>query len=202
MSSAALHLFEKGFERVRGAADDEADAALGRVLRRVAQALLQEVVVAQVGVGVVGNHAEVDDHRQAEKVGGFDGDVERGIVDDAQGALHPVDDAGAVLARRAGAAHQDAGLIGEGGEFGGDLCGVGCGHHVFHLPQSDQASYFTGGLPRAVDAKSVGHSNDSCLMLARLKVPCEANSGPPAGGPQLVPSFPCSLLSTTVPRRG
>ena len=90
--------FEKLLKRVGGrAANDEAEAALGRVFCNVAQALLQEVVVAQVGVGVVGNDAEEDGDGQAEKIGGFDGDVERRVVRDADCPLHPVDDARASL---------------------------------------------------------------------------------------------------------
>ena len=123
-------LFKKSFERIGGAADDECDLALGRVCGSVAQALLEKVVVPQVGVGVVGNHAEVDDDRQREKIGGFDCDLECGIVDAAHCALHPVDDANAVLAQWAAAAHQDAGLIGESGEVGSGFCRVGCGHHL------------------------------------------------------------------------
>ena len=73
--------------------------------------------MAQVGFGVVGNDAEEDDNRQAENIGGFDRNVERGVVEDAHGALHPVDDAFGGLAWRAGAADLDAGMGGEVGDF-------------------------------------------------------------------------------------
>ena len=53
-----------------------------------------------------------------------------GLSTSAHCALHPVDDANAVLAQWAAAAHQDAGLIGESGEGGSGFCRVGCGHHL------------------------------------------------------------------------
>jgi len=49
--------------------------------------------VAEIGVGVVGDDGEEDYDRKTEKVGDVDGDVERGVLKDADGALHPVDDA-------------------------------------------------------------------------------------------------------------
>ena len=49
--------------------------------------------MAKVGVGVIGNDGEKDDDGQPEEIAGVDCDVERGILVDAHGALHPVDDA-------------------------------------------------------------------------------------------------------------
>jgi hypothetical protein len=108
-----LNLLKKGFERIVGvAAQNEAYPARGGILGDIPQALLQEVVVAQVGIGIIGDDGKKHDHWEAEPIAGLDGDIERRVVIDAHRPLHPVDDATAVIAGRTGAADQHAGLIG------------------------------------------------------------------------------------------
>ena len=68
--------------------------------------------MAKIG-GWEGARGEEDDDRYAESVGGFDGDIQGGIVATALGALHPVDHAGAVGVWAAGAAGSDAGIAWE-----------------------------------------------------------------------------------------
>lgn len=112
-----LHLFKELLEGVVGmTAEDEADSPLGCIGFDVAQSLLHEVVVAKVRVGVVGNNGKEDDDRKAEVVGDLDCGIEGGVRVNAHGALHPVDDAFAIGARRAIAADEDARIRGELGE--------------------------------------------------------------------------------------
>ena len=94
----------------------------GEVCCDVGKALLEEGVVAEVGVGEVGDGGEVNDDRERERVAEVDGEVEGVVVAAALGALHPVDDAAGVFGGRAGAADGDAGIVGEGAE--------GCGMEV------------------------------------------------------------------------
>jgi len=109
-----LNFFEELFERVvRVAAKDEAYASFRSVGLYVAQRLLHEVVVAQIRVRVVGDDREEHDNRQAEEVGGVDCHIECGIVVDAHGALHPVDDALAMGPMRAIAADKDSSVVSE-----------------------------------------------------------------------------------------
>ena len=111
-------LVEKRFEGVVGMpAHHKPHAALGRVLGYVAKPLLQEVIVAKVRVGIVGNDREEHHHRKVEQIAGFDGHVERGIVDDAHGALHPVDDAAGAVAGRAWPADENTRLACQGGKL-------------------------------------------------------------------------------------
>ena len=78
---------------VRRPAHDKADLPLLQILFDVDQALVQEGVMAQVGVGKIGDGGEVDQDRKIEGVANFDGNVERGIVERSFRSLHPVDDA-------------------------------------------------------------------------------------------------------------
>jgi hypothetical protein len=89
-------------------AEDESYPPPCRVGLHIAQPLLHEVVVAEVGVGVVGDNGKENDYRQAEEVGGVDSYVEGGVVMDAHGALHPVDDALAAGAGQAVASDEYA----------------------------------------------------------------------------------------------
>ena len=109
-----IDFFEEFLERVvRMPAKDKADASLLCVFFYVAQALLEEVVVAEVGVGVIGNDGKEDNNGQAEQVGRIDGDVESRIFVDAHGALHPVDDAFGIGSGRTVAADENAAIFGE-----------------------------------------------------------------------------------------
>jgi len=93
-------------------AQNEAHPARGGIFGHIAQAPLQEMVVAQVGMGIIRNDGEEHHHRQSEQIPGLDRDIDRRVVDDAHRPLHPVDDASATVAGRAGATNQHAGLIG------------------------------------------------------------------------------------------
>ena len=105
---------EERFERIVGMpAHDEFHAAFGGIFGDIAEGLVEKVIVAQIGVGVIGDDREEDDDRKAEEVRGFDGDVEGGVVGDAESALHPVNNAARAGTRIAGAANEDARLIGE-----------------------------------------------------------------------------------------
>ena len=101
--------FEEFLDRIIGvAAENKADTALGCVRFDVAQTLLHEVVVTQVGVGVVRDDRKEDHDGQTEQVGDVNRNIKSGVVLDAHGALHPVDDAFAVGARRLVASDNDA----------------------------------------------------------------------------------------------
>ena len=69
---------------------------------------------------------------QAEEVGGVDRHIESGIVVDAHGALHPVDDALAMGTRRAIAADQDPRSVRELGEWVRERQ---AGHARFYSPR-------------------------------------------------------------------
>ena len=123
---SGLSFFEEGFKGVVGrAAKDETYAALGGIGGNVAQSLGHEVVMAEVGVGIVGDDREVDDDGEGEEVGGFNGEVEGGVIEDALGALHPVDDGEAIFTGRTGAADLDAGVGSEMVQRGRGLKRIG-----------------------------------------------------------------------------
>jgi hypothetical protein len=143
-----VDFIEEFFKGVIGmAAEDEADTAMFGVFFDVTEALLHEVVVTEVGVGVVRNDGEEDDNGKGEEIGSVDGDVEGGIVMDAHGALHPVDDTPAVGEWRAVAPDEDAGVVGEFCEVLGlrgrpwhwqcPLCGAFIVHGVGHAARMD-----------------------------------------------------------------
>ena len=124
-------LFEKSLERIIGVLPHyEAHAALRRILRHVSQSLMQKVVMPQIGVGIIRNHLEVRNHRQAEKVSRFDCNIERLIVYDAHRTLHPVDDALRAGTRRPAATDDDARLISQFREFVGHLRSFNDGTHL------------------------------------------------------------------------
>ncbi len=77
-------------------AKHEADAARREGPGDVRQAVGQEGIVTPVRVRVGRRQAEERHDRQPERVGRVNGDVERGIVRRALGALHPVDHGPAV----------------------------------------------------------------------------------------------------------
>jgi hypothetical protein len=107
--NGSLDLFQELLERVvRVAAKDESYPPPPCVGLHIAQPLLHEVVVAEVGIRVVGDNGKEDNCRQAEEVGGVDSYVEGGVVMDAHCALHPVDDALAAGARQAVASDENA----------------------------------------------------------------------------------------------
>jgi hypothetical protein len=98
--------FVAKFEQVMAGiwAQHESYATPLEVAGDVGDALLQELKVAQVGVGIEGHRGEEDHHGFGEGVGGEHCRIEGGVVAAALRALHPVDDASAVAVGRAGAA--------------------------------------------------------------------------------------------------
>jgi hypothetical protein len=78
---------------VRSAAHKEGDVTLGQVRLDVREALVEEGVVAKIGVREVRDGGEVHDQRQTEQVCNMDCHIHRVIVDTALCPLHPVDDA-------------------------------------------------------------------------------------------------------------
>ncbi len=109
-----VHILEKLFEGVVWvAAKNEANAALFSVFSHIAQALLHKVVVAKIGVWIIGNDREEDDDWKRKQIGYVDGDVERGILVDADGALHPIDNALGVGPGRTVATDHNARVVGE-----------------------------------------------------------------------------------------
>jgi hypothetical protein len=88
-----IDFFKEFFEGVVGvAAEHEANATLACVFFYIAQALLEKVIVAEIGVGVIGNDGKEYDYGQAEKICDVNGNIERRVLVDAHGPLHPVDD--------------------------------------------------------------------------------------------------------------
>ena len=97
-------------------AKDESDISAGERGRDIGDALIEKTVVAQVGVWIKRHRREKYNHRLAQGVGRGHGRIERGIVDAALGALHPVDDTGSVGVGRAGAANGNARILRESGQ--------------------------------------------------------------------------------------
>ena len=64
-----------------------------QILFDIGQALIQEGVVAAVGVGKIGDGGEVGEDREIQGVANFHCNVERGIVERSFRSLHPVDNA-------------------------------------------------------------------------------------------------------------
>src|SRR5580698_10177187 len=84
----------------RIATQHETYAALAGPSRGVGDAFGQESVVPQVGVRIERHGREEDDYGLLKKIGGFDGDIERGIVQSTLRSLHPVHDTTATQLRR------------------------------------------------------------------------------------------------------
>ena len=102
-------------ERLQGVvgrpAHDEADLPLLQIFFDIGQALVQEGVVAPVGVGKIGDGGEVGQDRQIEGVANFDRNVESGIIQRSFRSLHPVDDAFCIGRRGPGAPNPDPGVL-------------------------------------------------------------------------------------------
>ena len=96
---------------MRGIARDKADAPRGAIFRDVRQALVEEGIVAQVGVREVADAGEVRDQRQAKSVGYLYGFIQCVVVGTALRALHPVDDALALRVGRTTMPHGDARVV-------------------------------------------------------------------------------------------
>ena len=89
------------------AAQDEGYVTKGKAAGGIWKGLLHEGVVAKIGVGI-GDDREIDHDRQTKLVRQVNGEINRGVVMGALGALHPVDDASACGSIGAGAADGDA----------------------------------------------------------------------------------------------
>ena len=90
---------------MRRASHDEGNIALGKVGFNVRQSLIEKNVVAQVCAGEVGDGGKIYQQRQTQCIGSIHCAVQRRVIQAALGALHPVDDAGAVAAGWAVAAN-------------------------------------------------------------------------------------------------
>jgi len=88
--------------------EHERRAALLDPVARLGDAFGEECVVPQVPARIARVQSEEHRDRQSELVPGADRAVERGIVEPALGALHPVDDAAARGIGLAVAADSDA----------------------------------------------------------------------------------------------
>jgi len=107
-------LMKKGVETIaRRAAHHKPNAKPGRIFGHILQTLGHEVVVTQIGAGVIWNHREEDDHWQAQQIRSLDGQIKGGVINDPHRPLHPVDDASATFRRRATAAHLHARMQGQ-----------------------------------------------------------------------------------------
>ena len=84
------------------------DTAFAGALGRVRNAFSQKSVVPQICVRIKRHRREEDDDGLSQNVGGFDGDIQCGIVEGALRPLHPVDDAAAFGIGIAGPADRDA----------------------------------------------------------------------------------------------
>ena len=74
-------------------AQHKSDAAFAGALGDVGNALRQKRVMSQVGMRIKRHRRKEDDDRLSQRVGGFDRNVERWIIERALGTLHPVHDA-------------------------------------------------------------------------------------------------------------
>ena len=95
-------------------ADDKTDLPLLQIFFDVSEALVQEDVVAQVGVGKIRDGREVDQNREIQGVGNFYRYVERGIIQRSFRSLHPVDNAFSVWRGGSAAPDENSGV---GGDF-------------------------------------------------------------------------------------
>ncbi len=104
------------------------DATLARAFSGIGNALREKRVVPQVGVRVERHRRKENHDRLMQCIRGFNRNVERGIVERALGALHPVHHAAAGWIGRAGATDGDArvrakadsghSFVGKGSQFG------------------------------------------------------------------------------------
>ena len=96
--------------------------------------------------GVIGNNGKEDDHRQPEQISCLDRHVERRIVRNAHGTLHPVHDAARARTRRSAAANTNARMV---GIDSASCCGVFGWRHVYLL-------IIRGRETRRIDGGSTG----------------------------------------------
>jgi len=116
-----VSFLEKFLERVvRITTKDETYSPLRSVGLNIPEPLLKEVVMPEVCIGIVRNYGEEDNDRKAKEVGSVDRCVEGGVVMDADGTLHPINDTLAVRAGRSVPTNVDAGIVGELSKRSGD----------------------------------------------------------------------------------
>ena len=89
------------------AAKNKADVAFLERRRNVRNALDQKSIGPQIGIRIKRHGRKERDHRLAQRVRRLNRHVERGIVDTALRALHPVNNTGAVGIGSALAPHAD-----------------------------------------------------------------------------------------------
>ena len=78
---------------VRPPAQHKSDILLTQPLTNIAEPLDEKCVTAQVGIGIERNQAEECHNRLAQNIRRLDGHIERGVIQSALRALHPVDNA-------------------------------------------------------------------------------------------------------------
>ena len=76
--------------------------------------------MAQVGIGVIGDNRKEHYYREREQISCLDRHVESGIIRNAHGTLHPVNDAAGVRTRRSAAANKHPRIVGYLGELFGN----------------------------------------------------------------------------------
>ena len=105
---------------LRIAAQNEPDASLAGTLGNVGNTLREKCVMTQVGVRIKRYRREEDDDRLMQEIGDFDCEIERGVVECALGALHPVHDAATVAVRSALTTDGDTRISGKRFDLGHD----------------------------------------------------------------------------------
>ena len=112
MTMAAFTSASSASQRVFGrTAHDKADLPLLQILFYVGQALIQEGVVAPVGVGKIGDGREVGQYRKIQGVANLNRNVEGWIVERSFRSLHPVDDAFRIGRQGPAAANKNSGVV-------------------------------------------------------------------------------------------
>ena len=102
----SLHLLKKCLQRsFKRPSNHESQAPLSRILSCVPQSLLQKMVMAKRGAGIVGNEPEENDDGKIENIGRLNRYIERRVVLNSNSALHPVNYRARTSARSVGAAH-------------------------------------------------------------------------------------------------
>ncbi len=95
-------LFQKPLQRaLPSPTHHPSNSALRRVLSRIAQRLLYKVEAPQVRMRIVGNHGEINHHRQAQMIARRNRHIQRRIIRNPHRPLHPVNDALPIPPRRA-----------------------------------------------------------------------------------------------------
>ena len=133
-----VYFRQQRLQRIVGRpAYDKADLPLLQILFDVRQALIEEGIVAQVGVGKIGDGGEVDQYRKIQGVGNFHRNVEGRIIERSLCSLHPVDDAFSIRRRSPAAPDQNPGIGGDFAQRLGDFIVVFGGHWEIYCREKE-----------------------------------------------------------------